>query len=97
MPVYHDNSKTKSDNYSTAFRGVPLCEIQVYECIAINSIQIYNIDRAVACGGQWGGGQSPPQNFPNFVKFLGKMAARRKFCIVGENLAPPDEIPKLRP
>ena len=38
-----------------------------------------------------------PQNFPNFVKFLGKMAARRKFCIVGENLAPQTKSPGYGP
>ena len=54
--------------------------------------------RAVACEGAVA--TPPPQNFPNFVKFLGKMAAGRKLCIVDENLAPPplppDEIPRLR-
>ena len=35
-----------------------------------------------------GGGAVTPLNFPNFVKFLGKMAARRKLCIVNEILAP---------
>ena len=36
----------------------------------------------------WGGrGQSPPQNFPNFVKF----------CIVGENLAPQTKFPGYGP
>ena len=39
----------------------------------------------------WGTGGSrppPPKNFSNFVIFLGKIAARRKFCIVDEILAP---------
>ena len=53
--------------------------------------------RAVACGGQ--SPPPPPKKIffsPNFVQFLGKMAAGRKFCIVDENLATPDEIPRLR-
>ena len=33
------------------------------------------------------GGAVAPQNFPNFVKFLGKTAAGEIFCIVEENLA----------
>ena len=43
------------------------------------------------------GGAVAPQNFPNFVKFLGKMATRRKFCIVGENLAPQTKSPGYGP
>ena len=56
-----------------------------------------SIYRAVACGGGGRGGAVAPQNFQNFVKFLGKMAARRKFCIVGENLAPQTKSPGYGP
>ena len=37
------------------------------------------------------------QNFPNFKKFPGKIAARREFCIVDDIFAPPPPHPRHNP
>ena len=82
----------KTDEHN--IKGSTTSQIMVYPRINKQSTHVYIYMiyiRAVACGG------SPPQNFPNFVKFLGKMAAMRKFCIVGENLAPQTKSPGYGP
>ena len=55
----------------------------------MNWASLYNwpLSTQFVIQGRTAGGADAPQNF---VKFLGKMAARRKCCIVGE-------IPRLRP